>query len=673
MDARQDLKLAALDLDGLPPLDDILENLGADLRGTLKPILGSMPLLFLLNEILELAGNTHRKCKHQALLDLAGSAVAKHNYTRRLYEQLVHSVLSPSLEQAGSTLSDLPKRDAKLAMEVLALMAERLASAELHEQGVSCFQIAAALAKRFRLLLNQAIAIHQLGLYEARRMKFAAADACLREAAHLFSQIAPDLFKRTNLCRAALYGHLLRHENDPPAPDDLEAIMKADFAAGRVVLLARARKALDSGNLGDAEDLCARVRSIQPREVDPPAELLLIEARIARRKGDFEKADFLAKEAAAKSDSDRLDKEISWEAFYHARDLGLNDLARRALERSQEKDDPVRIEYQKALVALHNGDQLEAENLFRCCLESDKGDLVRADCYGMLALVSKNPEDSRRYLYQAIGLYVKQGRKLDHAISLSHLAIIEIVEGQTWKDIGMPEMVVSQFRRADDLLKQAQKIAEGLKSDSFLLDLKMCRAQLEFARERYDVALQLYDEAVTHIEIIYLTLTDQKHAAAYVSRHEALYGMAIRCALEIGRHNEAMLFNERSKARRFLRDVGERIDVTGAPPAHPLLRQESSLLLSIQPLRSKLSQGRPLSVRERRTLYEVSGRLAELRRQLRESPELLRELCERVHQPLAAAALRQVVFGSKPHGEIRKGPLTPGRRHGDEKNLPEVK
>ena len=529
---QENLARRALDIEDLPSLKGIFNRLDSNIQETLKPMLARMPLLYLLNEIMDLAEKyIGEKSVHQALLDLALLAVVKNDYTRRLYLKLVEAVMTPAPEQFNTILTDLPKADARLAMEILALMSELLALAGLDEKGIHCFKVAKHLADRFGLMTNHAVAMHQLGLYQARCGKLADAEAALNEAARGFSLTAPDLYRQTNLLRAVIYGLQLGNETNPPPPDDLEAIMATNPKARQIVLLARARKSINKDNLDEAETLCAQAQSAQNSTESLPAVLLLIQSKVARKKGLFEKADLLLRQVEKITGHDELDRELAWEAFYLERDLCLNNRAQKLLEQLQDVEESVRVNYQKALIAFQNGDQTTSEKLFKDCLEQSNSEYTRANCYGMLGLVSQTQKDSRRYLYEAIGLYSKLNRRLDQTISLFHLGLLELIEGQAWKDAGMPMITISQFHRAEELLEQAQSIADVLGVDSFLLDLKIWRARLEQIRGHYNLALGYFEEAVTHIELVYLTITNRERTAIYIRGYEPLYVMAISCAI----------------------------------------------------------------------------------------------------------------------------------------------
>jgi tetratricopeptide (TPR) repeat protein len=644
-DRRDPSPLAALDLSELPRLDDILIQIEPKVLLKLKPLLARLPLLNLLEEILSLAGQSPGNQQQQvALLDLARLAIAKHRYTHGLYMQTLDAVMTDALEDAEAVLSNLHNQDAGLVMEMLSLISEVLALSESYEKGVYAFSIAGFVADRFGLLLNRAVVLHQLGVYELRRGQFARAEAALKEAADIFSDVAPNLERRSNYIRAIVYKFRMTLEPGAPDPADIEKIAADDAKARDVIWLARARKALDRDDFATAEKLVQQLEAGNAEDSAVQTEMRLIQVRLARRKGQFEKADLLLKQARKCADSVGYDDQILWESFYLARDLGEVDQSQRLLEVLEKEQGGIRVDYQKALVAYHMGDNETAERLLRGCLNRTEDERARADCLGTLALVSGTLMESLRFMHEAIGLYVKLGRKLDHAVSLSHLAVGESIEGKAWKDAGCPMLALSQFTRADNLFQHAQEIAESLGSDSFLLDLIMNRARLESTRERYNVALRHFEKAATLLELAYLAMTDRPSADLYISGYTAFYSLAIECALKARRPDDALLFSERSKARRFLRDAAQVTNNAGAHSTHAHHSEEEDLLSTIRPLRSRLIQARSLSPQERQTLYEAEQKLVELWQRMRRTPVGSEELLERVHQPLDAEALTRLVF-----------------------------
>ncbi|HKG59127.1 MAG TPA: hypothetical protein VKB05_05055 [Pyrinomonadaceae bacterium] len=639
MTTQNDSTLSAITLDELPSLDEIRSQIDPRNWNVLKPVIQHLPLLTVLNEIMNLVPGREEKEK-RALFDLARLAIAKHEYTKRLYSDIIVAVTSDT-DLAGN----LTKEDVPLTLEMLSLMAELFALNQIYEHGFQTFRIAEAITDRFQLNSNKGIVFHQLGEYELRHGEFAEADTAFQKAARIFAPIAPDLEKRSNYQRALVYKFRLASETNPPEPDDIETIIAADHKARELVLLARARKAIDKDDFATAQTL---FDELEERDSlgEVSVDRLITEARLARRTGEFEKAELLLKQAVKAAEGFWSD-EITWEQFYLARDLGHVEESNAILERLKDKSAAVRIDYQQAMLAYNAGDNETAERLLRKCLQQTHKDNVRADCMGMLALITENPSEGPRFMHQAIGLYVKLNRRLDHAISLSHLATLEIGKALLKQRDGWPTEGLSEFRRADNLFLHAEQMAESLGASSFLLDLLMERARSEVMRRRYNVALRHFSKAATAVELTYLTMTDRKSANQYLSTHTGFYGLAINCALSAGKENAALLFSERGKARRFLRDAGERAYEDGYS-SHSLSAKERDLLSVIQPIRDRLIQQRPLALQERQSLYDAEQQLRSLWREMRNSPELRTSLSHRVHQPLDVEILRQIVFGEPP-------------------------
>lgn len=656
-----------LDLTELPPLADVFDRMGPAAVSELKPLLARLPLIELLNRLMadaERAGNARQQ---RAFLDLARLAVAKHDYTRQLHAQLAAAVSTTSLSEAAALLAGLPPRDTRLAMEMLSLISELLALEGLHDKGVYAFGIARLIAEQFGLEANKAVVLHQLGMYELRRERLVEAEAALKDAADIFSRVAPNMERETNRLRAIIYKLRLQREASAPEPEDLDTIAAGDPQSAEIIALARANRALDKDNLAAAESFLRGLRAGRPRE-SSSTETLLVEARLARRKGLFEEADLLIKQAAQRPDAAKHADAINRQAFYLSRDLGHEEQSQRLLERLKESSDPIHLDYQRALVSWRQGDRATAEKLFRQCLSQADNDSFRADCMGMLALVVKDVSEVLRFMYDAIGLYHRLGRKLDHAISLSHLAAAEIAHGTLWKESGRPMVMQYQFTRADNLLRHAQDMAEELGAGSFLLDLTVNRAKLELERERYNVALRHFERAATVLELNYLSMTDRRSADLYAGERTAFYALAIRCALSAGRPDIALLFSERSKARRFLRDAAEIAGAASAQGTDALAGEEATLLATVRPLRSRLLQHRPLSPQEQQALYDAQHRLNELWRRVKESPATEGGLAVHVQQPVEAGVLRRIIFG--PQGSAEDDARAPSEVEEEIQELP---
>ena len=651
MNPKDEMVRELLSLEGRSPLDQIFSLMSRDLKEEVRPLLARLPLIHLMKKLVDLASHASEQPVRQALLDLACLAIDKHEYTRGLYRQLTEAVMTSDLRSAGETLSALapstsPQHDAPLAMEMLSVMTELLSLGGEDAKAIYCFEIAGLIADRFDLELNRAIVNQQLGHFLTRRGRFDEAESALSDATQRFERTMPSLVRTTNLLRIVVYTMRLYGTPEISLPQDLETFISCDVEAKQVVLLARAQQALNRDDFETAEVLCHQIRADQPDQEKLPAKLLRLESTIARRKGQFERADLLLRQAGEKNEEgQKPGSEILWESFFQARDLGLYDKAEKLLDHLQQVDHSVKPDYQRALITYYKGDREAAEKLWLSCLERATDDRIRADCYGMLGIILKDFQEAEQALHQAIELYIKLDRKLDHAVSLSHLAIAEIYQGVALKARGLPLIAISNFPRAEKLLNDAQEIAEQLGADSFLIDLKINYARLAWVRELYDDALKYYKEIIAHLENVYLALTKSHHIDAYQGAHEDLYEMALRCAIEAGKTEEALLFSEHGKARRFLRDVAQRAENTVQSVSHPLLDEERGLISSIRPLRDKLGQSRPLSSREQQVLTRAEERLVELRQEMQHVPELSAELSSRVYQPLSAEMLRRIVFG----------------------------
>jgi tetratricopeptide (TPR) repeat protein len=633
-----------LGLDGLPSIALLLDGLGPRLRQELTPLLARLPLLHLLTEILKRVDQASEPLVQRALLDLARLAVAKHQATRRLFQNLADVVTAAPSTPPQAALPEVSRNNAQLALEMLTLIAELLAFAGRWPEVPRCFEIEEALCERLGLDHNHAVALYQRGTYLIRAGALAQAETALKEAAARFAPREPSLARTTHELRARVYKAQLLSGSDTLSQEECDALMASSPTARSIVLLAQAQRALEAYDLQQAKALCTKARTGAAARNDLHAELLLIEARLERRRGRFEEADLLRRQAEGLIESEALKRQSAWESYHWARDLKLQDRARELLAHFEEEaeDDAVFLDYQKAVLAFQDGDGATAKALFESCLAGARHDGLRADCHGMLAMLASSSEEGLRALCRAVGVYVRLGRKLDHAITLSHFALVEMLQGSHRLKSGVRLELIHQFHRAGRLLKVAGDMAEELGAESLLLDVRANRARLEMTRGRFNLALRILAEALTHVELVYLTLTDPVRASDYLRQHEGLNAVAIHCALESGRPEDALYFTERSKARRLLRDLGEAAALSAATDA-PGPQEEGQILSSIQPIRQKLRQGRPLNVAERQALLRAEHGLTELRRA--DQDPAAGESPLPFDRPLGAQPMRRVVFG----------------------------
>jgi len=619
----------ALDLSQLPSLEVLLAALDPDMEGTVRLLLPRTPLLHLLADLDNLADEKSDRPQRQTLQSLARLAIARHDYTHRLFTRLTGAVARTSVEEGLSDLTDLPAGDARLALQMLGFASQLLDDAKLHDKAAFTFQIALGLTDQFDLPRNRAVVLNQLGFYEEKRGRLHAAEVALKEASDLFARSAPALLRENARLRVRIFLRRLLYEDSPPAPDDFDALLASDPGLPQIVLPVLARRALDRDDFAGAEEYLRQLRASLDPAMPLRSAILLVEAKLARRLEQFETAQILLTQAAAAKDAGDQRGELLLEKFYFARDFGTWDEARSVLAELQQSNPSVRLLYQDALVRWQAGEVQEAEKLFLECLDRTTDDTIRANCLGMLGQCSQSLADSMRYFYSAIGLYLKLDRKLDHAISLSHLANIEFMHARHRKETGVPMLAISEFSRADRLLQAAQEIGQRVGALPFVVSTIENRANLEWSRGRHRVALGYFDVAAHQIELSYLSLSDRRQAESFFTRNAELFDQAILCAAEIEKARDVLRFSERSKARRLLRDAAEMAVGDGAvpdmykslfaimPPGalkdDALPEAEKLLVTVVQPLRTRLLQGRPMSTAERRALHDAEARLATIR------------------------------------------------------------
>jgi tetratricopeptide (TPR) repeat protein len=569
-------------------------------------------------------------------------AIGKHEHTRNLYRILASALRANDDERASETLRSITAVDGLLALEMLAFMAERLGETGGKEQAIRCFELQMLLTDITGLTRNKAITQHQLGLFLLRQNDISSAEDAFKQAAVGFRQTAPDLFKITNALRAQIYSIQLLSNPEAKLPSDLSGFLKTDSLSAARVALAHAELALGKSNMKGAEEFLLQAKSLCGDRESLRNELLLLEARLMRRKGQLEKADYLRREAASLIPYQQQSDEIKWEAFYFARDSGQYDRAKRLLADLRDGN-PIKHTYQRASIALKEKDSETARSLFLECLQSADDDLLLANCYGMLALVAETYAQSLAYLYRAIGLYVKLGQTLDHAICLRDLAIIEMEEGLEWQKRGVPQIAISQFPRAAGHLSKALEMAESLGADDFCVELQINQGRLEVARGRYMIAYNNFEKARVHLELIYLRIANPELFTRYANRYTSCCIAAVAAALRAENVVLAFAASERAKARRMLRDISESWLAVAMADSGGSSVAEELVLNAILPIRKKILEQRPLSAGERRELDEAEDSLRRLAPELA-TVEVMGKNLEYINEPLGLDRVRRIVF-----------------------------
>jgi tetratricopeptide (TPR) repeat protein len=615
----------ALDFSQLPSIDFLLAELKPDTEAVVRLLLPRTPLLHLLNDLDNLADEKSDPPQRPILQNILRLAIARHDYTKRLFARLTEAIAQPSTEEAITSLADIPAEDVRLALEMLGFANHLLDDAKLHDKAAFTFQIALSLADRFNLSRNRAVVLNQLGFYEEQRGRLQAAEAALKEASEIFARVEPSLVRQNTRLRVRIFLRRLLYEEDPPAPDDFDALLATYPELQKILLPVLARRAIEREDFAAAEKILSQLRASLDPALPVPSEVLLVEAKLARRLGRVETAELLLAEAADATGAAEKD-ELLRERYYFARDFGKEEQARALLAELYQSKHSAPSLYQDAILCFQNDKIEEAEKLLLECLDQTTDETLRANCYGTLGKCVQSAADGMRYFYAAIGLYLKLGRDFDHAISLSHLAIVEIMHAKHRAKLGIPLLRISEFTRADHLLRTAQEIGERIGAIPFVAETIRNRAILEWDRGRHHVALEHFAAAARQVELNYLVLSDRQQAEAFFERNAGLFDGAIRCAAEVGKARDVLRFSEHSKARRLLRDAAELTFGQGAvadvykshfarlPPGalkeEALSEAENLLVTVVRPLRTRLLQGRPISVAERRALHDAQVQVA---------------------------------------------------------------
>ncbi|MEU8057971.1 tetratricopeptide repeat protein [Microbispora bryophytorum] len=561
--------------------------------------------------LVEAAGRMDEHDRRQVLL-LLKAVVARMPGARSTYESARRTLADGAGERIAPQA--LP-----LALEFLRLFAWLFAGHGDTREGSRCFEVAARLALRAENRVHSAIVLYQHGAYAAVHLPLTEAVPLLARSVRGFRALGRDeLAEAAELTwarhAAALIrdGEVQRERLEPRSP-----------RAARIVAAALMDDASSRGDLREAMRHRDMIRGLPQEPADPVerveiAELLLAEAALERRLGDFEQADILLQRARALG-ADGDVGESRWQDFYFMRDLGMNAHAAELLEVLPEGPG---AEYQRGLLALEDGNSASAVRNFEAALATTRDPRLAVDCKAMLGITHPDDRRAHRFLLEAIAGYAAAGRTLDQAISLSHLAKVFLITGKAKVDGGLPPEMVPDLRRAHRHLEYALAVAVEHRATGFATDVDQTMAVLANTFGRPDVALRHLSNAIDRIERTYLLLTSEERADLYLTSRSHLYDHAISTALKSGTPDSAMHFLERHKAHRFLREV----------PVTPPDEELSARLALVRSLRRRVRATAALTLEEQETLNRLERRL-------------LAEAGEPGLLPMSVPRLRAVVFG----------------------------
>lgn len=597
--------LLAKDIAGLAlltPLKVLFRAIDPETESNIRQLLPKLPLLAMVKEVMACVVRSPDKQEQKALRELVKHLIAKHPYTRELYEAALEAITRQNPAEPAQFASRFPIKDAPLVMEMLALISDLLGQAGDPAGARYAFDMQEAICRHFKLPDNLGITLHQKAIFEWQVMgNLDEAAELLDQALEIFKQYLPEFCAAANVVRAEVYSRRLARHPELPIPEDLGQFAASHPKVQRQIGSVKLYNALEADDLAEAGRLISELDRNPVQGEDSPL-LTLLKSRYARRQGRFEQAEILLAKAEL-AGSEGLKDMLNWQRFYLERDQqtvrGGEILASSALAKSETGGS---LRYQKALMAYYQKDMAQAETLFKNALARSDDPAEQANCCGMLGDILPGTA-GYRYLYRALALYHKLNKTLDFAISLSHLADKEIEEGTAMQGMGYPPEFLFQFRRAESLLQWSGNIAAALGKNLFLIGLQQQLGQLQLMREAYPQALAAFEDSLAYVESAYIDLADQGQADDFFAHWGALIGMSVLAADAAGQPAKALVIVERVKGRRLLRDLAH---LGGQGSDHP---ETGSLAQKIGSLRKKLLQGEKLSPAQRQALLDAEDRL----------------------------------------------------------------
>ncbi|WP_182905822.1 tetratricopeptide repeat protein [Microbispora sp. H13382] len=600
-----------LELSGLPRPSEILAPYESAVAEALRYVLSTNSLAESVTDLVEVAGRVGEHDRRQVLL-LLKAVVARMPGARSTYENARRTLADGKGERIAPDA--LP-----LALEFLKLFAWLFAGDGDTGEGLRCFDVAARLALRAPSRLHSTIVLYQRGVYAAAHLPLTEAVSLLAESVRGFRELGhTEMAEAAELTWARHAAALMRDGEaahmglDPRTP-----------RAVRIVMAALIDGASSRGDLREAARHRDMARGLPRESADPVerreiAELLLAEAALERRLGDFEQADILLERARA-LDAEADARGSRWQDFYFMRDLGMNEHAVALLQVLPKGPG---AEYQRGALDFEEGDTASAARHFEAALATTRDPQLATDCKAMLGMTLPDARQAHRFLFEAIAEYLADGRTLDHAISLSHLAALFFVAGAAEADRGLPPGMVPDLRRAYRHLEYALAVAADHGATGFATTLDQNMAVLADTLGRPDAALRHLLNAIDRIERTYLLLTSEERADVYLANRSHLYDHAISAAVDSGLPDIALHLLERYKAHRFYREI----------PVTPTDEELAARLALVRSLRRRVRTTAALTLEQQETLNGLERRL------LAEAEEL--DLI-----PMSVPRLRAIVYG----------------------------
>jgi hypothetical protein len=592
-----------LDVTAVPSVREAFDALGDEDRRELQDPVRSLPLTRLLTR-LRSQGDGRSDAEQRALALLARAAIKHFDRPRDVYERLVDLLLAPDqpdvVPVAGLVHGGAVH--APLLLTMIETLAWTLALGGCAARGRAWLDAAAAVAASLDLP-GEEIAVHDYrARYELAHGDTALASGAVARAGELAATRAPALVERIEDLAAFVAVAQAAAGLLTDVPPALDGSLRRCPDALLLLLVSLGEGAVARDDLAVAVRFAERAAVVDAgRAGGPDLRLLLLRAKLARRTGQYERADLLLAEVRTAARRAEVEDDLAWETFSLARDLAQADAAGKLP--AHPGGPPGRATYQRGVLAVHDGETELAASLFRACAADAVEPNLRLDASAMLAMVTDDRVEAMRLLYRSIGAYVAGGRRQDHAIALGHLGLVTLIEARARLAAGIPAEVIPELSRAARLYRDAIRIHDELGAEASVIDSRLTLAAVAEDAADLPAALEQLELGIDGIEAQYLLVADAEAAAAIAQAHRAWYERAVTVCLRLAQPARALGFAERAKSRRLLRDRADLLAGVAATPgaaADPAARAA----VDIAAIRRRLRTYGRASVAERRRLLE---------------------------------------------------------------------
>ncbi len=597
------MNIPQLSLKDIPPVKTILPDLDTDESKEIVHLLKTTPLAWLLESIIKKIQNHTDEKKRNALFNIGKKAIARFAMPEDLYLQICGHLEEGRIEDGLNYLCAKKEKDLLLILNILTFISEILLDTEHHKIGFSALQLSNAFTVEKGLPTNEAITNFYLGRYLFLLNTFGEAEVCLRKSWSYFKGASKEIEYEICFFLSLMFSLKIRTEPDAKLPGDLETILDiAGDTARAVIFLSYAYNESSKNNVKNAEKYLNKIARLGIPEESLPSEYFKILSRVERYKGQLSKSDLLLdKRRRYHKDKEFVfSEEYLKEQFYYHIEAGNLDKASAILEKKHDTESSWG-NHQLGILQVHLEKYREARAYFKKSIEIGDNEAIVAQSLGMLGIVGEPAHERRSSLHQAIGQFRNLDMKLNHAISLSHLGILEAGEAIQKKEIGVPLPLIHQFTEARNYFLKACEIADELGDSSLVVDCHQNLARLEFNRENFSLALDYCKKVIAHFEVVYLSFISKEKSDEYFEKYRQFLDFSISCALYANEPELLFFFTEQVKGRRLLRDkksvYAKKED------------QEQPENDNLSKIRTKFRKGQTLTYSEKDELLNTESRL----------------------------------------------------------------